>query len=161
MTTTNGNVTPGTDVEIVGAGASNASALDKLAMLSSGSGIVTTIKGDDLASRKATLNAVTSAKSLAESDILGKGEVFNLTNCVFQAVTVTDDNTGDQVDTVRTILLDDKGEAYYAISDGLVGSLRDFFGILGWPDTWPEPLPVQIVEERSRRGRRFMKLILA
>lgn len=164
MAKQNGNVTEPaetvdeTGTEIVRANSNGgASALDKLAMLSSGSGIVTTIKGTDLAARKATLNAVTNAVPIA--DHLGK--TIALTNCVFQAVTVVDDKTGEATDTVRTILLADDGTAFAAVSDGILGSLRDVFGIMGQPDTWPEPLPVQVVEQRGRSGYRFMKLVLA
>jgi hypothetical protein len=138
-------------------GNGGASALDKLAMLSSGSGIVSTIKGTDLAARKATLNAVTNATPVADK----LGDTINLTHCVFQAVTVVDDKTGEANDTVRTILLDADGSAYAAVSDGILGSLRDVFGIMGQPDTWPEALPVKVVEKRGRSGYRFMKIELA
>lgn len=161
----NGNVAAAENVaadesgtEIVRAtGNGGSSALEKLAMLSSGSGIVSTITGTDLASRKATLNAVTNAVPVSEHI----GETINLTHCVFQAVTIVDDKTGESTDTVRTVLLDSDGNAYAAVSDGLLGSLRDVFGIMGQPDTWPEPLPVQVVEKRGRSGFRFMKLELA
>ena len=156
--TANGNVTnPGTDVEIVGPSVGGSSALDKLNMLKTGSGIVTTMTGTDLDSRKATLNAVTNAEPVA--DHLDK--TINLVHCVFQAVTINDANTGGEVEAVRTILLDADGSAYAAISDGLMGSLRDVFGIMGQPAEWPEPLPVQVQEKRSNAGRRFMTLVLA
>lgn len=134
-----------------------ASALDKMAMLSSGSGIVTTIKGSDLAARKATLNAVTNAEPLADH----LNETIELVHIVAQAVTIADDKTGEVTETVRTILLAADGSAYAAVSEGILGSLRDIFGIMGQPDTWPEPLPVKVVEKRGRSGFRFMKIELA
>jgi hypothetical protein len=133
------------------------SALDKLAMLSSGSGIVTTITGSDLAAKKATLNAVTNAEPLADH----LGETINLVHCVFQAVTIADEKTGETNDTVRTVLLAEDGKAFAAVSEGILGSLRDIFGIMGQPATWPEALPVQVVEKRGRSGFRFMKIELA
>jgi hypothetical protein len=146
-----------TGAEIVRANNGGASALDKLAMLSSGSGIVSTIQGTDVEARKATLNAVTNAEPIADH----LGETINMVHAVFQAVTVADDKTGEVNDTVRTVLLDADGKAYAAISDGLIGSLRDVFGIMGQPSTWPEPLPVKVVEKRGRSGFRFMKIELA
>jgi hypothetical protein len=145
-----------TGTEIVRANGNGTSALDKLAMLSNGSGIVSTIQGSDLESRKATLNAVTNATPVADK----LGETINLVHCVFQAVSVADDK-GELNETVRTILLDADGNAYSAVSDGLIGSLRDVFGIMGQPSTWPEPLPVKVVEKRGRSGFRFMKIELA
>lgn len=136
---------------------SGSSALDKMAMLSSGAGVYTTIVGTTLEARKSTLNAVTNAEPIADH----LGETINLVHVVAQAVTVVDEKSGESNDTVRTILLADDGKAYAAISEGLLGSLRDIFGIMGEPNTWPEPLPVQVVEKRSRSGFRFMKIELA
>jgi hypothetical protein len=142
--------------ELVRANGNGTSALDKLAMLSSGSGIVSTITGTDVEARKATLNAVTNAEPIADH----LGETINMVHAVFQAVSVAD-GKGELNDTVRTVLLDADGNAYSAVSDGLIGSLRDVFGIMGQPATWPEPLPVKVVEKRGRSGFRFMKIELA
>lgn len=158
MAKANGNVdttTPDTGTEIVRA--NGTSALDKIAMLSSGSGIMSTVGGNDMAAKKLTLNAVTNAESVDDH----LGEEFNLVHCVFQQVTVVDDRTQEANETVRTILLADDGKAFAAISEGLVGSLRDIFGILGMPDSWPEPLPVRVVEKKSRRGYKFFTIELA
>jgi hypothetical protein len=80
---------------------------------------------------------------------------------VAQAVTIVDDRAGVATDAIRAILLDANGSAYAATSDGLMGSLRDVFGIMGQPDTWAEPLPIRVVEKRGRSGFRFYKIELA
>jgi hypothetical protein len=64
-------------------------------------------------------------------------------------------------DVPRTILLTDDGTAYAAVSDAILGSLRDVFGIMGHPSEWTEPLPVKVVEKRGRSGFRFYKIELA
>lgn len=147
--------TQGTDVALSRShGTSNV--IERMAMLSNGSGIVSTLRGDSMEARKATLNAVTNASPISEH----LGETINLVHVVVQAVTIVDDKTGEATDAVRAILLDADGSAYAATSDGLMGSLRDVFGIMGQPDTWPEPLPIKVVEKRGRSGFRFYKIEL-
>lgn len=126
-----------------------------IASVSSGSGIMTTVVGEDFASKKITLAAITNAVPISEH----LNETIELENVVMQAVSVVDDD-GIENDAVRVILLDKSGSSYAALSAGLVGSLRDLFGILGQPSTWTEPVSVRVVENKSRRGFRFMKIEL-
>lgn len=130
--------------------------VERMAMLANGSGIVSTLSGETLEARKATLNAVTNAEPVNEH----LGETINLVHVVAQAVTLVDDKTGVATDAIRAILLDANGSAYAAVSDGLMGSLRDVFGIMGQPSTWVEPLPIRVVEKRGRSGFRFFKIEL-
>lgn len=133
-------------------------AVATLANLSSGVGIMSTYKTDDFETKKAVLNAVTNAEPI--SDHLN--EVINLSNYVAQVVTVTDEITEELRDVVRSILIDDEnGKAYYAISDGITGSIRDLFGILGEPHTWTEPVRVIVTENKGRGARKFFKIVLA
>ena len=85
-------------------------------------------------------------------------EDIPLTNAVAQAVQVTDENTGETNDSVRVILIDDKGKAYAATSPTLASGLNTLFGIFGTPDTWTQPLHIKVVERRSRRGYRFFSI---
>lgn len=132
-------------------------AVAQIAALSSGVGIMSTYKTDDFNTKKEILNAVTNAKPIADFLNLPIG----LVNVVAQVVTVTDAVTGDPKDVVRTILIAADGEAYAATSDGIQGSLRDIFGILGEPSTWNEPLPVMVTENKGNGGRKFFKIVLA
>lgn len=132
------------------------SSVERMQSLKSGTGIMSTFEGDSIEERKQTLNAVTNATPIADS----LGETINLVHVVAQSVTITDDKTGEVTDAVRTILIDSSGVSYAAVSDGLMGALRDVFGIMGQPSEWPEPLPVRVVEKRGRSGFRFMTLEL-
>jgi hypothetical protein len=90
------------------------------------------------------------------------GTVINLENIVAQAVTINDAATGGEIDAVRVILVDADGSAYAAVSDGIMGSLRDIFAVLGEPSTWSAPLPVTVTENAgSIKGRKYFKIVLA
>ena len=129
-------------------------AVARMSDLSSGVGIMSTFKGDTQAEKIATLKAVTSAKSLGDHI----GEVINLAHVVTQAVSIVDDVTKEEKDVVRVVLIDADGSSYAAVSDGIMGSLRDIFGVLGNPNTWAEPLPVTVAEVKGRRGFKFFKI---
>lgn len=82
-------------------------------------------------------------------------EPLEMVNAVAQAVQVTSDQTGEVSNTVRVIIVTADNKAYSATSPALAASLNTMFGIFGTPNTWTEPLPIKVVERRSRRGLRF------
>jgi len=119
-------------------------------------GVFSTFKGEDFKTRVAVYQALTDAEPVADH----VGETIQLANVVAQAVEVADE-TGAVNETVRVILVDDKGKSYAALSDGLFRSIRNIFGILGEPQQWGQPLPVKVLEEKSRKGFRFFTLKIA
>lgn len=131
-------------------------AIATIGSMSSGNAIMSTVRDDTLEGKKKTLAALTNAEPIADH----LNETINLVHVVMQAVELTDEKTGEVTDNVRTILLAEDGKAYAGVSNGLVGSLRDVFGIMGEPATWPEALPVQVVEKRGNKGFRFYKIEL-
>ena len=129
----------------------------QVASMSSGNmGVFSTFKGQDFATKKKVLAAMTDAEPIAGH----LGETIKLSNVVAQAVEVANEQTGELNDSVRVILVDDKGKAYVGTSDGLFRSLQNIFGILGEPDSWDESLAVKVVEEKSRKGFRFFTIKL-
>lgn len=139
------------------AGATGNKAVEQIGTIREGSAILSTMNGDTREGKIGTLNAITNAEPL--SDHLG--QVINLVHCVFQAISLTDEKTGEVSDAVRTILIDQDGNGYAAVSAGLFGSLRDIFGILGQPATWNEPLPITVDEQKGRKGYKFFKVSMA
>ncbi len=130
---------------------------NEIASMSAGDvGVYSTFKGEDFETRKQVLAALMDPQPIADN----LGKTINLANVIAQAVEVADDN-GVLNETVRVILVDDKGTSYAGLSDGLFRSIRNIFGILGEPATWPGPLPVKVTEEKSRKGFRFFTIKVA
>lgn len=126
--------------------------------LSSGkANVYSSFTGDDFATKVAVLNAVTNSTPIADN----LGKTIKLANVVVQSVEMENEQTGELANQPRVILIDDKGAAFHAISGGILKSVENLFGILGHPSTWPGPVSVQIVEEKSRRGFRFYTIKLA
>ena len=119
--------------------------------------VYSTIQGDDFESKKAILNAVTDAEPVSDHI----GETIMLKDFVIQGTTMIDDETGEERDIIRTILVSADGKAYAAVSDGLFKILQTFTGLIGHPSVWPaEGVGVKIEERKGRRGFRYMTLRL-
>lgn len=89
------------------------------------------------------------------------GEVINLVHFMGQSINVMDEATGEMTVRARTIILDDKGNAYSATSDQLLNSLVTLTAIYGPPAQWSAPKPIVVKEARSRRGFRFFTVVPA
>ena len=89
------------------------------------------------------------------------GEVINLVHFMGQTINVMDETTGEMTVRARTIILDDKGNAYSATSDQLLNSLVTLTAIYGPPAQWSAPKPIVVKESRSRRGFRFFTVVPA
>lgn len=119
--------------------------------------VYTSFKGESFESKVATLEATTNAEKINEH----LGETIVLKNVVVQAITVVDEETGEENDAARVILIDQDGNSYAAVSGGILKALTNIFAIVGEPHTWPEGgIAIKVVEERSRRGFRFMTIKL-
>lgn len=116
----------------------------------------TTIKGTDFDARKLIAAAQTKSKPLADS----LNQEIALTNFIVQSVSLQDENTGEIQEVPRVTLISADGEAFHATSTGLLSALRNIIATLGEPHTWPEALPVKVVEQRGRKGFRFMTIEL-
>jgi hypothetical protein len=119
------------------------------------SSIYSTIVGDSPEAKRLILSAVTDAEPIADH----LNEVIHLKDVIVQATTLADDS-GEERDALRTILIDADGKAYAAVSDGLFKYLQNMFAILGNPTTWSEPLAIRVVEKRGRKGFRFFTVQL-
>lgn len=139
--------------------ASSGDVMAKVRALSEGAPMIySTVGGDDFESKKVTLNAVTNAEPVSEH----LNKKIMLRDFVIQATTMIDDESGEERDILRTILIAADGKAYSAVSDGLFKSLQNYTALLGHPSVWPEGgVAVVVSEVKGRRGYRFMTIKLA
>lgn len=88
-----------------------------------------------------------------------KGEVLKIRDVVAHTVSLVDENTGEILDCLRIVLVDEKGVGYESISQGIYSSLQKIFAVVGLP-TWDEPLQIKCVEQRTRKGFKTLTLEL-
>ena len=127
-----------------------------LSGLTTTNGIFTTVKGTDFDSRRKIFSAVNDAKPV--SDLNGKP--FVIADLVIEATEFVNEKTGEVEPYVRTIFITPDGDAYQAFSGPVFNAAKRLLGLLGEPESWPEPVKVRVTEE-GKGTNRFYKLALA
>ena len=108
-----------------------------------------TIKAEDKKTKVEVFNAINSPDEKLSEHI---GEVINLTNVIAHPVELADEVTGEVIQCLRTILIDEKGVSYEAVSGGVANALQRIMQIFGQPETWEKPLKVKAVQKATRNG---------
>ena len=104
------------------------------------------------ASKVKIFNAINGADESIADHI---GETIEVVNVVAHPVTLIDENTGEEVNTLRTVFIDKKGVAYTAVSQGITSALSRIFSLIGSPDNgaWEkEPVKMKIKQVKTRNG---------
>lgn len=92
-----------------------------------------------------------------------------LNDCVGQVIALKDvyveekqvqDEDGNLKTKWRTILFDSNGQTYATGSYGIYNILRKIFSIYGTPETWSEPLEVEVAKKNIGNGKSSLTLIL-
>lgn len=155
VTTVTAEETTGTDL-VVSDYSKNVRA--EISAFSTGdTGIMSTFTGDDFFSVARNQLAATSGSAPIADHLK---ETILLDNWVIQPVEIADEN-GELQQTARVTLVDTtNGKSYHATGMTLVNSLKSIVAALGGrlPAEWPEPLPVKVVESRTRKGFKFFDL---
>lgn len=68
-----------------------------------------------------------------------------------EAVTVTDQNTGELIMLPRTVLIDMEGNSYQSVSTGIFGAVKRLIRVFGEP-TWKDGLKVEIKQVAVKKG---------
>lgn len=84
---------------------------------------------------------------------------INVKDVYVEIVQCTQRETGEVKDCPRTVVIDDNGISYQAVSLGIFSSLSKLFQLFGMP-TWEEPIPV-IVKQVSKGDRKMLTLDLS
>lgn len=125
--------------------------------------IISTLHSDSFDDSIAIASAVMNAEPL--EDYLDTE--IKLTNWIAQMVRVTPTAEGDKIvdddgkiTAVRTILIDEDGNAYAAVSEGVVSALSNIVAVLGHPSTWEHSLSVTPKRKKGRNGFNFFTLVI-
>ena len=110
--------------------------------------------GDSFEDRKNVVKAMTSSVPIADN----LDKPIKVKDVVIHTVNVTDTETGEIVEQARTILIDDQGKAYHAISGVIINRLRDIIAVMGEPSTWDGPLTMKCSQVKGKGANRFYDL---
>ena len=113
----------------------------------------------DDGSRKAKVaiyNAINNADEQIADHI---NEVLDIVDVVAFPVQLTDEDTGEIVECLKTVLIDKAGKSYTATSQGIANSLSRIFSIVGMPSWKDEPVKMKIKQVQTRNGNNKVNTI--
>ena len=106
---------------------------------------------------KATLfNACGNAEKL--SSYIGKR--IDLLHFYVEVVQIVAEESGEIVNVPRCVLIDKNGKGYQAVSIGMYNTLKRIVSMYGLPETWDEPLAVEVQQVETKKGRTFNLIVL-
>lgn len=109
------------------------------------------------ASKVAIYNAINNAEFKIDDC---KGQQINVVDVVAHPVQLVADETGEVMNVLRIVLIDENGKGYESVATGVMSSLEKIFGIVGMPSYNP-PLAVIPREQKTRKGYKTLTLDLA
>lgn len=118
------------------------------------------IKDDGTRKTKiAVYNAINNADESLNDHI---GEVLEIVNVVAFPVELADEETGEIVRALKTVLVDKSGKTFTAVSQGVTNSLSRIFSIIGTPEdgAWEkEPVKMKVKQVKTRNGNNKVNVI--
>lgn len=107
-------------------------------------------------SKVSIYNAVNGADEKLANHI---GEVLEVVDVVAHPVTLTDEETGEIFEALRTVLVTKDGKAYTAVSQGITNALARIFSIVGMPSWKEEPVKMKIKQIATGNGNNKVNTI--
>ena len=76
-------------------------------------------------------------------------------------VVVFNEQTQEDVETLRSVIVDRDGMTYSAVSDGAIDGFATILELFGPSSKWPtDGLPIQFKQVNTRRGRRTFNMVV-
>jgi len=106
--------------------------------------------------RKSLYNAV-NAPAHRLSEFIG--QTITITDVYVEIVQITNEQTGEVTEAPRIVLFDGEGNSWACVSTGVFGSLKKLFAVFGTPDTWSNPITLQVKQIERGQGKRILTLV--
>lgn len=83
---------------------------------------------------------------------------INIKDVFVEVVNCTNKNTGLIEKCPRTVIIDDKGIGYQAVSLGVFSALKKLFAVYGEPISWEKPLRVRVKQISKSADKNILTL---
>ncbi len=80
------------------------------------------------------------------------GKTLNLKDVFIEVIELVDQTTGELSSCPRTVLIDDQGIGYQAVSVGVFSAIKKLFDVYGTPDKWTAPITLEV--QQIQKGTR-------
>lgn len=134
----------------------NADAISPQIFEDTGQVFFSSIQGEDRETKIKQYNAINGSENAISDHV---GEVLEITDMVAHAITLEDEVTKEDVNALRVVLLDKDGNAYHAVSQGIVSSLQKIIGTVGQAP-WTPALKMVPYEQKTRKGFKTLTMKL-
>lgn len=138
----------------------NSGAMDEANILANGLSVASfeteSMEGKAKAYNAANGSAVTVANIIDKEP----DKVLELENFVLVPTVAVDEDTGEKIPLVRSVLLC-KGVNVSASSIGILNGLRELVATFGDPSSWTAPIPIKLSQSRTRRGNVVFNINIA
>lgn len=74
-----------------------------------------------------------------------------LKDLIAYPIQLVSEQTGELVEAMRMVFIDEKGETYSSVSKGILGSVQNIIGLFG-PAPWEPGITVTPVKKKTRSG---------
>ena len=105
---------------------------------------------------KATLFNATGNPEKISSMI---GKTLDLLHFYVEVIQVVSEQTGELCNVPRVVLIDKSGKGYQAVSIGMYNAIKRIVSMYGLPETWEEPLTVEVQQIETKNGRTFNLIV--
>lgn len=106
------------------------------------------VKGGDRATKAKVYNAMNNPEHKV-GDMINK--TIKVKDVLVEIIELANEETGEIEEAPRVVLIDDKGQAYQAVSQGIFSAVKNAIQVFGAP-TWEEPLPCLIKQVPVKSG---------
>lgn len=107
-------------------------------------------------SKVAIYNAINNADEQIADHI---NKILEIVDVVAFPVELADEDTGEIIQCLKTVLVDKYGKTYTATSQGIANSLSRIFSIVGMPSWKDEPVKMKIKQVTTRNGNNKVNTI--
>ena len=121
------------------------------------SNIYCSIVAKDNEEKKKLFNALESCDLLLNDCV---GQKIKMKDLYIEAYETEDEDTGEVKRKFRTIIFDVDGQTYATGSYGIYNIWQKIVAIYGLPNTWAEPVEVEVIKKDAKDGKKSLSLKL-
>lgn len=106
---------------------------------------------------QATKAKIYNAMNDTKGNIKKAKNPVKVTDIIAHPVTLLNEQTGEMNDKLRIVFVDENGETWHSVADGVMGSVQRIVGMFG-PAPWHPGIPLLAREQETRKG--FTTIVL-
>ena len=130
--------------------------LDIASDLKAGHGAYCSMHALNNKARVTLFNACTNPKKI--SDMINKR--IKVMHIYIEIIQVLSEQSGEMVNAPRVILIDEQGNGYQAVSNGIYNAVKRMYALFGDPGDWDAPHTVEVQHVSLKDGQHTFNLLM-